>query len=390
LTTLASGNQPAFAETTDGRIEFSTPAGNTVNSSNVGFGINNQFISSTEQFTMELHTVGTIGDQAPSDSPSFATSVSFVVDNVNGAGNHVYHWTAVNTVTNQSEQGDITIANAGTFTIDPSTLAEFNQITFAGVSGAGQGVRLTQASITHTLLPQDENLTFGVTLTDGDGDTTGTSSLGIHIVAGDVSGNFTLTGGATADVIATSSHTDAVVGGGGFDIVDYKDDNSASVTVNLSTGHGSGGTAANDTYSSIEGILGGSGADSLIGDANANYLDGGAGNDSLTGNAGNDTFVLKVSGGGHDNITDFVSLADQIFVNTGDNLSIGTAFTVDAANFHTGDETQAATWNGGTGKEFVFNGATGELWYSANGTGGDKVALAHVSTGVAAADVHVF
>ena len=100
--------------------------------------------------------------------------------------------------------------------------------------------------------------------------------------------------------------------------------------------------------------------------------------------------MLKVSGGGHDSITDFASLADQIFVNTGDNLSIGTAFTVDAANFHTGDETQAATWNGGTGKEFVFNGATGELWYSANGTGADKVALAHVSTGVVAADVHVF
>ena len=85
-----------------------------------------------------------------------------------------------------------------------------------------------------------------------------------------------------------------------------------------------------------------------------------------------------MSGGGHDNITDFSTLADQIFVNTGDGLSIDTAFAVDAANFHTGDENVAATWNGGTGKEFVFNSGTGELWYSANGTGGDKVDLAHV------------
>jgi Ca2+-binding RTX toxin-like protein len=164
------------------------------------------------------------------------------------------------------------------------------------------------------------------------------------------------------------------------------------VTVNLLTGAGSGGTAAGDTYSSIEGVLGGTGVDTLIGDNNANFLDGGAGNDTLTGNGGADTFVLKVSGGGHDNITDFSTLADQIFVNTGDGLSIDTAFAVDAANFHTGDENVAATWNGGTGKEFVFNSGTGELWYSANGTGGDKVDLAHVSTGLplTATNVHVF
>ncbi|MGH6710398.1 MAG: DUF5801 repeats-in-toxin domain-containing protein, partial [Bradyrhizobium sp.] len=399
LTTLAPGNQPNFAETTDGRIEFSTPAG-TINSSNQGFGVNNQFINSTEQFTMELHATGVIGDQAPNSSPEFATSVSFFVANVNGNGNHVYKWTVTNTdpLHAGTESGFITLADnfSGNIVIDPTTLAEFNQVTIEGVSGAGQGIRLTTASFSHTLLPQDQNYTFGVTLTDGDGDTTGTSNLGIHVVAGDGSGNFTLTGGITADVIATSSHTDTVVGGAGFDIVDYRDDTSAGVTVNLNGVAGSGGTAAGDTYSSIEGILGGTGADTLIGDGNANFLDGGAGDDILTGNGGADTFLLKVSGGGHDNITDFSTLADQIFVNTGDGLSIGSAFTVDAANFHNvaavGDENVGANWNGGTGKEFLFNSATGELWYSANGTGSDKIDLAHVSTGVplAAANVHVF
>ena len=117
----------------------------------------------------------------------------------------------------------------------------------------------------------------------------------------------------------------------------------------------------------------------------------GAGNDFLTGGLGNDTFVLNVVNGGHDTLVDFTSLADQIFVNTGDGLPIGTAVTLDPANLHYGNEAVAATWNGGTGKEFVFNAGTQELWYSANGTGSDKVDLAHVSTGVpVAADVHTF
>ncbi len=42
----------------------------------------------------------------------------------------------------------------------------------------------------------------------------------------------------------------------------------------------------------------------------------------------------------------------------------------------------AATWNGGAGKEFVFNTASHELWYFADGTGTDKIDLAHISTGV--------
>ena len=61
-------------------------------------------------------------------------------------------------------------------------------------------------------------------------------------------------------------------------------------------------------------------------------------------------------------INNFNALSDQIFVNTGDNLSFGQAYTLDPSNFHTGNEAVAATWNGGSGKEFVFNNVSGELW----------------------------
>jgi hypothetical protein len=131
-------------------------------------------------------------------------------------------------------------------------------------------------------------------------------------------------------------------------------------------------------------VLGGPRADTII---------GGAGNDTLTGNGGDDLFVLQQNGGGHDTITDLkVSGADEIFVDiAAQNLTIATATVLDVSNFHTGDETLAATWNGGTGNEFVWNATTHELWFSANGTGTDKIDLAHISTGTpVASDIHTF
>jgi hypothetical protein len=87
-----------------------------------------------------------------------------------------------------------------------------------------------------------------------------------------------------------------------------------------------------------------------------------------------------------------VSGSDDIFVDVASQSNtVDTANNLGSGNFHTGDETNAATWNGGTGSnEFVYNTTTHELWYSANGTGSDKIDLAHISSGVAAGDVHTF
>jgi len=161
--------------------------------------------------------------------------------------------------------------------------------------------------------------------------------------------------------------------------VDADGDKTASQTLNVTI---EGSTSFVGT-ASAESIQGTAGNDTIIGNG---------GNDILTGSGGNDLFVLQASNGGHDDILDFVSGADDIVVDVASlNLTIGTSSPLAAANFHTGDENVAATWNGGTGNEFVFNAATKELWYSANGTGSDKVDLAHISTGIpAATDVHTF
>jgi Ca2+-binding RTX toxin-like protein len=163
--------------------------------------------------------------------------------------------------------------------------------------------------------------------------------------------------------MATSSHADFIDGKGGTDLVDYHDD-TAGVTVNLSTGHGSGGTAAGDTYTHIEGVIGGSGNDFLSGGSGDDLLFGGAGNDKLdggngsdhmTGGTGADTFVISadtLGGTIHDFITDYSGTG------TG-----GQGDVVDLTNlFNT---------NGANVSDFVhYDQSTGVLSVDANGTTG--------------------
>ena len=129
-------------------------------------------------------------------------------------------------------------------------------------------------------------------------------------------GNDTLIGGAGADVLD---------GGAGTDTVSYAVGSGNAVTVNLSTGLGSGNDAQGDTYTDIENVIGSNNDDVLTGDANANVINGGDGNDTieglgggdtLTGGTGNDTFVYVGAGTDSDTITDFTQGDDRIDVSS--------------------------------------------------------------------------
>ncbi|HUE92792.1 type I secretion C-terminal target domain-containing protein, partial [Pseudomonas sp.] len=293
LTNLEAGGPIGWRETPDGRIEF-TGIGGGVNSSTPGFGISNQFVGNGEGFIMEFHNPGTSGDDDPGTNPQFVEKVELVNNNINGS--LTIRWTATNTETGATQVGVIAIVGAVTV-IDPTIT--FNVLKIEGIEGEGQGVRFASTTIYTTVLPEDKDLSFGIVAQDGDGDLSGISTLNVHVVAGSGTA-FTLTGTAGDDVIAASSLADVIHGGTGFDIVDYRDD-TLGVTVNLNTGVGSGGTAAGDSYASIEGVLGGSGNDTLIGHSvNANYLDGGAGDDTLIGGGGDD---ILIGGLGNDTLT---------------------------------------------------------------------------------------
>ncbi|MFN5275912.1 beta strand repeat-containing protein [Bradyrhizobium sp.] len=137
------------------------------------------------------------------------------------------------------------------------------------------------------------------------------------------------------------------------------------------------------------------GGTTLSGTAGNDVIVAGATNETLTGNGGNDKFVLNLAA--HFTISDFNS-GDLVLLDvSGLSLPAGASNPLTASQFTTsaatgGTENNATAWNeSGSANKFFFNNATHELWYSANGTGSDKVDLAHLSTGVpAAANIHIF
>lgn len=90
------------------------------------------------------------------------------------------------------------------------------------------------------------------------------------------------------DVFYGDSGADVIKGGEGIDHLTYAA-STAAVTVNLTTGAGSGGDASGDTYTTLENITGSSYGDDITGDASANQIIGGDGSDTLRGDSSNDT-----------------------------------------------------------------------------------------------------
>ncbi|MCA6103878.1 beta strand repeat-containing protein [Bradyrhizobium australafricanum] len=164
---------------------------------------------------------------------------------------------------------------------------------------------------------------------------------------------------------------------------------SEDLSFNVSTIDGDGDTASSTINININGTT------TLLGTAGNDVIVAGPTNETLTGNGGDDKFVLNLSA--HDIISDFNSGDTLLLDVAGLSLPTGVSNALTAGQFTssavTGQtENNASAWNeSASTNKFFFNNTTQELWYSANGTGSDKVDLAHVSTGVpAATNVHIF
>ena len=130
------------------------------------------------------------------------------------------------------------------------------------------------------------------------------------------------------------------------------------------------GSEGNDT------LIGGAAADEINGNGGNDGLDwieGGAGNDRLTGGSGQDSFVFREFGAANaDTLTDFAG-------NNWDNMRMdNAAFTALGGDgrFASGD----ARFRAGTAAQdaddrLVFNSATGQVWYDADGSGAGAAQL---------------
>lgn len=100
-------------------------------------------------------------------------------------------------------------------------------------------------------------------------------------------GNDSLNGGTGNDGLIGGAGADQLNGGSGFDFISYAESPSG-VTVNLTSGTGSGGHAAGDSIIGVEGVFGSNNNDNIIGNSDDNIFEGLGGADSFTGGGGFD------------------------------------------------------------------------------------------------------
>lgn len=146
--------------------------------------------------------------------------------------------------------------------------------------------------------------------------------------------------GGGDDLIWGGEGGDAIWGGDGIDTVLFSEATSG-VHVNLSTGQGSAGEAAFDTYFSIENALGSNYDDKLVGDGGINFLWGEGGDDELEGKGGGDSLWggqgddKLVGGSGADSLNggSGIDTASYVFSSAGVHVSLasGTGYYGDAA-----------------------------------------------------------
>ncbi len=142
-------------------------------------------------------------------------------------------------------------------------------------------------------------------------------------------GNDVLRGGPGEDDLAGEAGDDVLAGGGGFDVARYDyaaRGVNASFATNVASGEG------NDSFKSVEGIVGSQHNDVLAGDDRSNGLVGLGGDDTIRG------------GGGHDNLWGGTG-NDSLFGLAGDDFLDG--------------ESGTDSLNGGTGEDWCQNG---EAW----------------------------
>lgn len=156
----------------------------------------------------------------------------------------------------------------------------------------------------------------------GDGDRNVLRGLG---------GDDSLSGGGSDDTLEGGAGGDFMDGGDGFDVASYEGSN-AAVFADLVYRNFSGGHAAGDFLSSIEGLIGSAYGDLFFGDAGRNVLRGLGGNDRLFGGGDNDA----LDGGGGNDLLDGGAGADELRGGSGiDTVSFdnaGLAVAADLAN----------------------------------------------------------
>ena len=265
------------------------------------------------------------------------------------------------------------------------------------IEAAAQGaVDHIQSSVSITALAAEvEKLTL-----TGMANLKGTANGLANTLTGN-SGNNVLNGLAGNDTMAGGTGNDTYVVDAAGDVVTESSAGGTSDLIRSSVSIGAlaaqverltlTGTAASGTGNSLANTLtgnnaanslaGAGGSDSLVGGNGADTLDGGTGNDMLTGSAGKDKydFTVAATAGNADTIVDFIAIDDMIRLDN----DVFTAFAAENVKlagkaFYAGAAAHDST------DRIIYNSATGNLYYDADGTGAASMKLFATLTGTPA------
>ena len=198
-----------------------------------------------------------------------------------------------------------------------------------------------------------------------------TGTDGNDILAGNWDNDWLL-GLAGDDILDGRLGADRLHGGSGFDVAVYKHAK-AAVTVNLATGTASGGEANDDTFDSVEGLVGSDFADTLIGNALANTFRGGAGADRIDGGLGHDRASYAYSNAGVE--IDLLRAAPQLGGDAeGDVLISIERVTGSAYDDHISGDEKDNEFSGGAGADYL-DGRAGNDFVDYRGSTGVDIDL---------------
>jgi serralysin len=267
---------------------------------------------------------------------------------------------------------------------------------------SGQGTDLVMSSVNYVLPANVENLTLtGAAAINGTGNSLNNTILGnaaANVLSG-AGGNDYLDGGAGADSLSGGAGNDTYVVDNAGDSVQEAASQGTDLVMssvsqvlaaNVENLILTGAAAINGTGNSLNNAITGNsaanvlsglgGADVLNGGDGNDALYGGAGNDQLIGGAGADDFVFDTalnSSSNKDQLLDFASGQDDIWLDDDIFTSLGivSGQTLPAGDFVVGTAALQPD-------DFViYNPATGNLYYDADGSGrGSALLVAAIGT----------
>lgn len=185
-------------------------------------------------------------------------------------------------------------------------------------------------------------------------------------------GNDILKGGAGDDVIKAGLGNDVIDGGAGYDVLDLSDA-SGPIFVDFGAGYVSGEGIGADSFTGIEKLLFGEGANDVTGGNGDDIFDGGAGNDTLKGGAGDDELFGglgddNLNGGSGDDIVEGGEGNDVIAGGSGDDQLKGNAGN-DVITGGSGDD----DIEGGAGDDVLTGGSGSDNFHFAANFGHDTI-----------------